>query len=86
MCRLIFRRTLPPAFVDATLTRQALFKITRLMIQNSQAPISLIATPNDNFIVLQLRNPDCAHSLQERDWQAAQRIIHDRRGKLGRGK
>jgi CheY-like chemotaxis protein len=64
------------------LTRQALFKIMRLMIQNSQAPFSLIATPKDNFIVLQMRNPDCAHCLEERDWQAAQRIIRDQGGSL----
>ncbi|HLO31737.1 MAG TPA: response regulator [Anaerolineales bacterium] len=77
-----FPATLPPVFVDATLIRQALFKIMRLMIQNSQAPISLIATSNDNFIVLQMRNADCAHCLEERDWQAAQRIIRDQGGSL----
>ena len=74
--------TLQPVFVDATLTRQALFKIMRLMIQNSQARFSLIATSNDNFIVLKMRNPDCAHCLEERDWQAAQRIIRDQGGSL----
>jgi CheY-like chemotaxis protein len=73
---------LPPVFVDATLTRQALFKIMRLMIQNSQAPLSLTATSKDNFVVLQMRNSDCAHCLEERGWQAAQRIIRDQGGSL----
>jgi CheY-like chemotaxis protein len=73
---------LPPVFVDATLTRQALFKIMRLMIQNSQDSLSLVATPNDNFIVIQMRNTDCAHCLDKGDWQAVQRIIHDQGGSL----
>ncbi len=73
---------LPPVFVDATLTRQALFKIMRLMIQNSQDTLSLTANHNDNFIVLQMRNSDCTHCLEEMDWQVAQRIIHDQGGSL----
>jgi len=73
---------LPLVFVDATLTRQALFRIMRLVIQNSQDPLSLTAAPNDNFMVLQINNPDCAHCLDERDWQAAQRIIRDQGGSL----
>ncbi len=73
---------LPPVFVDVTLTRQALFKIMRLMIQNSQNVISLTATPNDNFIVLQMCNPDRVHFLDEGDWRAAERIMHYQGGSL----
>ena len=73
---------LPPVFVDATLTRQALFKIMRLMIQNSQDSLLLTATPNENFIVLQMSSPNCAHCLEESDWQAGQRIIRDQGGSL----
>jgi CheY-like chemotaxis protein len=73
---------LPPVFVDATLTRQALFKIMRLMIQNSEDTLSLTATPNDNFVAIQMRNSDCLHCLDESDWQAAQRIFHDQGGSL----
>ncbi|HMB22194.1 MAG: response regulator [Chloroflexota bacterium] len=73
---------LPPVFVDATLTRQALFKIMRLMIQNSQGALSLTATPDRNFIMIQMHNSDCAHCLDESAWQAAQRIIRDQGGSL----
>jgi len=73
---------LPPVFVDATLTRQALFNIMRLMIQNSQDILSLTAVPNDSFIVIQMRKPDYVHRLDESDWQAAQRIIRDQGGRL----
>lgn len=73
---------LPPVFVDATLTRQALFKIMRLMIQNSQGTLYLTATPNRNFIVIQMRNSECTHCLEESAWQAAQRIIRDQGGSL----
>ena len=80
--RVDFPAILPPVFIDATLTRQALFKIMRLVIQNSQGSILLAAAPNDNFMVLQIQNPDCGHCLNESDWQAAQRIIHDQGGSL----
>lgn len=74
--------TLPPVFVDATLTRQALFKIMRLIIQNSRDNILLTAAPEDNFIVIQMRKPDSVHYLDESDWQAAQRIFSDQGGSL----
>jgi CheY-like chemotaxis protein len=74
--------TLPPVLVDSTLTRQALFKIMRLTIQNSGQNTSLTATPNDNFITLQLRNPDCLYCSDEHDWQTSERIIQDQGGEL----
>ena len=73
---------LPPLFVDATLTRQALFKVMRLMIQNSQDTLSLTATSNDGFIVIQMCNPDRVQRVDESSLQAAQRIIRDQGGYL----
>ncbi len=73
---------LPPVFVDATLTRQALFKIMRLLIQNPENSLSLAAAPDDHFMMIQMSNPDCSHCTEEADWQAAQRIISDQGGSL----
>ena len=73
---------LPPVFVDATLTRQALFKILRLLIQNSRDPLVLTASLKDNFMVFLMRSSDCAGCLVESDWQAAMRIIRDQGGNL----
>ena len=73
---------LPPVFVDATLTRQALFNILRLIIRNSQAPLSLVAAPKDNFMMIQIRNSNFVNLLNEGDWQAAQRIFRDQGGSL----
>lgn len=73
---------LPPVFVDATLTRQALFKIMRLIIQNSRDNILLTATPDGNFIVIQMRKPGSVHSMDESEWQAAQRIFSEQGGSL----
>jgi CheY-like chemotaxis protein len=72
---------LPPVFVDATLTRQALFKIMRLLIQNSKDTFSLTATPEDNFVVIQM-SIDCIHCIDENDYQAAYRIINEQGGSL----
>lgn len=77
-----FPATLPPVFVDATLTRQALFKISRLMIQIPQNTVSLKATPNDNFMVIQMCNPHSVHVVDESDWRAAERIIGYQEGSL----
>ncbi len=77
-----FPVTLPPVFVDATLTRQALFKIMRLMIQNTQDSLSLTAIPDNGFIVIQMHNTDCTHCLDESGWQAAQRIFHEQGGSM----
>jgi chemotaxis family two-component system response regulator PixH len=76
---------LPPICVDATLTRQALFRIMRVMIQNSQDTLSLTAVPREGFIVIQMRNPDRVQGWDEKDWQAAQRIIRDQGGSLVSG-
>jgi CheY-like chemotaxis protein len=73
---------LPPVFVDATLTRQALFNIMRLMIQNSREPLSLTAASSDNFMIIKMLNSESGRSLNETDLQSAQRIIRDQGGSL----
>ncbi len=73
---------LPPVFVDATLTRQALFNILRAMVQISQHGISLAVTPNENFMIIQICNHDSVHVLDENDWHAAERIMHSQEGSL----
>jgi CheY-like chemotaxis protein len=72
---------LPPVFVDATLTRQALFKIMRLLIQNSKDTFLLTAAPEDHFVVIQM-SAECIHSIDENDYQAAHRIIREQGGSL----
>jgi CheY-like chemotaxis protein len=77
-----FPAILPPVFVDATLTRQALFKIMRWMIRNSKSLISLRATPIEKFVVLQMQTPDCVLVLDESDWRVAERIMNYQGGGL----
>ena len=73
---------LPPVLVDSTLTRQALFKIMRLAVQHSTKNILLTAVAGDNFVTIQLQNPENLYCSDERDWQTAERIVSDQGGGL----
>jgi len=69
-------------YVDATLTRQALFKIVRLLVQNTHGTLTLTATQKDRFMDVQLRGPACANCPTANDWLAAQLLVRHQGGVL----
>jgi CheY-like chemotaxis protein len=69
-------------FVDATLTRQALFKIVRLLAQNTHSTFTLTATQKDRFMDIQLHSPACGTCSTANDWLAAQLLVRHQGGVL----
>ena len=73
---------LPPVLVDATLTRQALFKVLRLMTQNVGNTISLRADQRDEQIDIILHCPSCALSTSDEEWQMVGLLVNQQGGRL----
>jgi CheY-like chemotaxis protein len=69
-------------FVDATLTRQALLMILRLLTQHSPGPVTLTAAQNENYMEIQLHSPAGHPSPAESDWEAPRMLFHLQGGVL----
>jgi CheY-like chemotaxis protein len=73
---------LPPALVDATLTRQALFKALRLMAQDAGSKISLQASQRGERLDIVLRCPSYTLSTAGEEWQMVQLLVNQQGGTL----
>ncbi len=73
---------LPPVLVDATLTRQALFKVLRLMTQNAGSVISLRADQRNEQVDLILHCQSCALSTSDEEWQMVELLVNQQGGRL----
>lgn len=71
---------LPPVLVDATLTRQALFKVLRLMAQDSGSVIALRADRSDEQVNILLQGS--SFSPAEEEWQMVELLVNQQGGKL----
>lgn len=68
-------RNLPPGFVDATLTRQALFKILRMLVRAAEpGTLVLDGREENNQTVLVLQERGHINLETDTDWQAAQSV------------
>ena len=73
---------LPPVLVDATLMRQALFKVLRVMAQDSGGVISLRADQSNEEVEIILHCSSCAPSTMEEEWQMVELLVNHQGGKL----
>jgi CheY-like chemotaxis protein len=73
---------LSPVLVDATLTRQALLKIMRLMAKNSSGTITLRAVQRSKYLDLLLHSSADAIALSAEEWQMARMFISQQGGEL----
>ncbi len=81
--RLDLPPSLAPVWVDATLMRQALFQILRLLTQQAgEGEFEVSAAARGNSIEIMLRPPDPAVNLSAADWQTAQLLIERQGGAL----
>jgi len=72
---------LPLVLVDSTLTRQALFKMIRLMAQPS-SPVWLRASQRQQYVDLILHGPPAEVHPGAQDWQMAELLISQQGGTL----
>ncbi len=73
---------LPPVLVDATLMRQALFKVLRLAAQEAGSPISLHAGARGEWLDIVLHSPSHTLSTAGEEWQMAQLLVAQQGGSL----
>ena len=73
---------LSPVLVDATLTRQALLKIMRLMAKDNSGTIDVHAIQKGTYIDLLLHSSADAIALSAEEWQMAQMFISQQGGEL----
>jgi CheY-like chemotaxis protein len=73
---------LSPVLVDATLTRQALLKIMRLMAKDNSGTIDLHAVQKDKYVDLLLHSSADAIALPAEEWQMARMFISQQGGEL----
>lgn len=73
---------LSPVLVDATLTRQALLKIMRLMAKDNSGTIDVHAIQKGAYIDLLLHSSADAIALSAEEWQMAQMFISQQGGEL----
>jgi CheY-like chemotaxis protein len=74
---------LSPVLVDVTLTRQALFQILRLVLQQAQGgDVVLQAQAKGHQVELLVQCPACQLDLQAPDWQMAQLLFEQQGGAL----
>ncbi len=73
---------LPPVLVDATLMRQALFKVLRLMAQDSGSVIALRADQLEDQVEITLHCLSCALSTAEEEWQMVELLVNQQGGRL----
>jgi hypothetical protein len=70
---------LSPVLVDVTLTRQALFQILRLVLQQAQdSEVMLQARAHGDQVELRVHCPACHLDPQAPDWQMAQLLLSSR--------
>ena len=72
---------LPPVLIDSTLTRQALFKVIRLMARPS-SPVLLQASPRQWHVDLILQGQQVEIPPDTQDWQMAELLISQQGGAL----
>ena len=70
---------LPPVMVDATLTRQALFKLLRLLIQSTPAEIQITTLPGEKTIDLKIAYAAPCLTCEEPEWRIAC-LLFERQG------
>lgn len=75
---------LPPVMVDATLTRQALFKLVRLVGQGVAGEIHLTAQSSNRAVELLISHPSACLNCQEADWRIAELLLEQQGGSLRR--
>ncbi len=73
---------LSPVLVDATLTRQALLKIMRLMAKDNPGTINLEAVQRSKYLDLLLHSSAGAIALSAEEWQMARMFISQQGGEL----
>lgn len=73
---------LPPVMVDATLTRQALFKLVRLVGHGVSGEIQLSARSTSRAVELLISHPTACPNCQEADWRIAKLLFEQQGGSL----
>jgi CheY-like chemotaxis protein len=73
---------LPPVMVDATLTRQALFKLVRLVGHGVSGEIQLSARSTSRAVELLISHPTACPDCQEADWRIAELLFEQQGGSL----
>ncbi|MCG2770032.1 MAG: response regulator [Anaerolineae bacterium] len=75
--------SLDPVFVDPTLTRQALFKVLRMLAQASgEGHVWLRATPHPQTLDIILQGEQMSISQVEEDWEIARLLVSHQGGNL----
>lgn len=73
---------LPPAHVDATLTRQAVVKLVRLLAVDSGCALTVEARPGAAEVVISLSCPACNPSAADEPLQLAELLVGKQDGRL----
>lgn len=73
---------LPPVLVDATLMRQALYKLIRLLAVGSGCGVSARAEERTDAIIVILSCATCRPNVMAEGWQLAQLLVHEQGGRL----
>ena len=75
---------LPPVFVDATLTRQALLNLLRLVANKTRHQVTVSLEVQEKFISLAIAAQDVQIDLAEEDWRNAELLCRVQGGILDR--
>jgi CheY-like chemotaxis protein len=73
---------LPQVNVDATLTRQAIYSLTRLVLQQEPGKITITAGASDRSVDLLIHFGQNGVNQNEADWRIAEMLIGEQGGRL----
>ena len=75
--------SIPPVFVDATLTRQALFRVSRLLMRPAgEGSLSLTAIPHAETVDIVVQREGVCIDQGEEDWEVACLLMSCQGGRL----